>query len=327
MSSKTWLTCTLLLGSLGSGAALGQAPGLPAYPLPVSPYQVVVEAQWNNATTTFVWNQYQIIGTPTRPLPVYFAVCLRRSGQGTCTWQSALWQPTAASVPSELIRDFNRIVGRRYTFVTPTLIPNDRLDTSVNWQVGACAAPNTASCSFSGSVAFRLSTKDLWAHNISANLLGTTYDIAALVTNRGTTDSGPFETSVEWWEALYDPMTAKCRNNPNDQDLRNDPNLYAFFGSSPPRHISQLPRDSQGNYVTTDIVGLYRAGSAASWRRTSSGGLPVGAQQRAVAGISLQVPVAGRPRAFIGSMTVDTQGAVHEFSESNNYWAECEAVF
>jgi len=327
MRSKTLLTCTILLATLGSGVAMGQTPGNPAYPLPVSPYQVVVEAEYGAATTTLVWNQYQVIGTPTRPLPVYFAICLYRSGQGNCTWQSARWQPFAASVPSTLLRDFNRIVGRRYTFVTPTLIPNDHLDTSVNWRVGACVAPNTASCSFSGSVAFRLSTKDVWAHNISAFPDGSSYVISALVTNLGTTDSGPFETSVEYWEALLDPMNRNCRTNPNDQDLRNDPNLYAFFKSKPPRHISELPRDSLNNYVITDIVGLWRAGSAAGWQRTPSGGLPVGAQERAVAGISVQVPVATRPRAFIGSMTVDTQGAVHEFNETNNYWAECEAVF
>jgi hypothetical protein len=167
----------------------------------------------------------------------------------------------------------------------------------------------------------------LWADNIRAHTDGSTYTVSALVTNLGTTDSGPFETSVEYWEALLDPVMMRCRTNPNDPDLRGDPSLYAFFKSKAPRHISELPRDAQGNYVTTDIVGLYRAGSVASWLRTPSGGLPVGAQQRAVTGIALQVPVATRPRAFIGSMAVDTQGVVHEFNETNNYWAECEVVF
>jgi hypothetical protein len=305
-------------------------------PTPVSPANGLYTHDFNAPNTRFEWTQTPFIAGPGIRLPTHFILCLRKIGESDCGHANALMNLPPGSLASSVIRNppLFTPVGTRY-WHTP-VIPEDRLDTEVRWQVGACTTLDDASCQFSGNRWITLATMEMQAVSVSGNLLSRTeYEVTGAARNLGSRATRPTRALVNVLKAIYDPSTQGCLRDPNDARVSSDNLVYVADSRGSLTRLVDLPRDAAGNYVATGIIGMYRWGDlyfnsnppAMVPALPPLAGMPPPLPRTPVATFTIPVPVEGRPFAFINTLFVDYGGAINEVDETNNSIAECEPVF
>jgi hypothetical protein len=279
--------------------------------------------------TTFSWDQGPGIRTPTAPpFPSIFLQCLSRVGDPACSTATATSSDLAGSLPSVPVRNLPNpsVVAYRYSPVKT--VPDTHLDQPIQWQVAACRTGADSTCVKSAPRALWFSTKDIAAVNVSANAYSThEYNVSGEVRNLGSTDSGEFTVQIATWAVIVDTDRNACAKDPNHPYLRNEKTLYVIDSKGVPTQFADLPVDSAGNYIVSDVIGIYWPGSFfQSGNFTAASQPPLQNRPRGVASQTLSIG-ASRPQAYVSVVIVDPFNTLVEFDETNNRHAECDMLY
>ena len=304
---------------------------IPLAPSPGTPVAGIHEATAGNARPTFTWTQGGWSATQPGPIPIarWFMLCVGTPAQvAACTWPGTF---SAAATAIPRVEIFNPITGIstgrfRYTF-SPYAMPaaalsNNLVDQDIAWNVAACAAESQNTCSFGTAKALRFSTRNLRGTEVTdnPNSDGTrgymTYTFT--LSNSGTSNSGAFETEVEFWQALE--SGGACVRDPNAPGLQGSD--IAVLRDGRMIAISQLPP----NTVVEGFVHPSAMGSIKG--RSTLTGLDPG-NSTAVTTMQYSFPWGGMNdnyRAFVAVGSADVTDSVKEFNENDNKAGNCNVV-
>lgn len=323
----------LVLAAPAIAQIIPPPPAILLAPVQQTPTGGVFDYNYTTPNQSFVWDQYPAIRSPGSLLPTHFLFCLRRITDGPCTHATATHNLLPSAIPSALLRAPGSFspVGYRYTF-TPT-VPDSKLDDVVGWQVAACTTTADASCMISARTWIVLATQDVQAVNISSNVIGVTYNIAGEARNRGTRTTREFRARLEGREALFDPVSEQCLTNPNVMALRNELTLHVVDNKGADKAFAALPRDLvTGDFLVSNVVAIYRPAPGVTWQSAvlehltlspTAGMVPP--PRTLLGSFPITLP-AGRPRAYVQRLTVDSTNDIMEVREDDNTIAECELV-
>lgn len=303
----------------------------PTSPSPGAPVAAVHEAIAGNTRPTFTWTQGGWYVNQPGPIPAaqWFIVCIGTPAQvAACSWPGT-FNAAATAIPRvEIVNPITGFsTGRfRYTF-SPYAMPaaplgNKLVDQNIAWNVGACAAQDQSSCSFGTAKELRFSTRNLKGLEVSDNPSsdGTRGYITYTFTlsSTGTSNSGAFETEVEFWQALENG--GACVRDPNAPGLQGS-NL-AVLRDGRILQISQLPP----NAVVEGFIHPSAMGSIKG--RSTLTGLDPG-NSTAVTTQQYSFPWGGMMdnyRAFVARGHADVADSVKEFNENDNKAGNCNVV-
>ena len=326
-----WLVAEAAMAQLRPVGPIGQllAPGS------VSPIGGVA---YNHAVpdVMFVWDQRPLFQTPYTALPTHFLFCLQSAAASlTCSHSTALENLLPGSIPSALLRSSlnSSPIGTRY-FFTPT-VPDDLLDRAAFWAVAACTTNDDSSCRLSHWSWVVLSTVDLRAGNITGNVFGDEYRIAAEGQNLGSRPTSELPiipvAKIRSWQVLMDSVSQTCRTDPNAADIRDESGYYVIDNKGEFTRFEALPRDKAGNYVVSNVVAIFGSGSPsmdyAGEVDIDLSGLPLGPPTTLPEFVSIRVPAADRPVAFATVLSMDYYLSLADIDDSNDRRAECEVIF
>jgi hypothetical protein len=283
----------------------------------------------------FIWDQRPLLQSPHTALPTHFLFCLQAPEmRRTCTHSTALENLLPGSMQSALLRSpiTHQPVGYRY-FFTPT-IPDHLLDRAALWSVASCTTIDDSSCRLSAWSWVNLSTVDLRAGNITGNVFGDTYRLAAEGQNLGSRPTSELPVipiaRIRTWRVLMDSISETCRIDPNAADIRDESDYYVIDNKGEFTRFAVLPRDQSGNYIVNNVVAIFGAGDPSTEYRAAEidlSGLPLGPSTPLQGSLDISVPSADRPVAFATVLGMDDQQSLYEVDESNNKRAECEVIF
>jgi hypothetical protein len=304
---------------------------IPLAPSTGTPAVGTYETTAGNTRPTFIWTQGGWSATQPGPIPLarWFMVCIGTPAQvAACTWPGT-FSASATSIPRvEIINQFTGVsTGRfRYTF-SPYAMPaaalsDTLLDQDLAWNVGACATESQSSCSFGTAKQIRFSTRNLEGlevtDNPSSNGMRGYITYTFTLSNSGTSNSGPFEAEVEFWQALEEGgACVRDRNHPsldgNDLAVLRDGRMIA---------ISDLPPN-------TTVEGFVHPSAMGSiMGSTMLTGLDAG-NSTGVMSQQYSFPWGGMNdnyRAFVAVGRADADDSVKEFNENDNRAGNCNVV-
>jgi hypothetical protein len=304
---------------------------VPAAPTPGAPVAGAHVGTAGNTRPVFTWTQGGWYVNQPGPIPTaqWFMVCIGTPAQvAACTWPGT-WHARATAIPRvEIINQFTGIsTGRfRYTY-SPYAMPaaalsDTLLDQDLSWNVAACAADNHSSCSFGTAKAIRFSTRNLKGLEVTDNPSSDgmrgyiTYTFT--LSNTGTSNSGAFDTEVEFWQALEDG--GACVRDPSHPAL--DGNDVAVLRDGRMIEISQLPANTVvEGFVHPNAMGSIKGSSTLT-------GLDPG-NSTGVMTQQYSFPWGGMNdnyRAFVAVGRADKGAAVKEFDETDNMAGNCNVV-
>lgn len=331
----------LLLSGLWPIIAAISSPGdaqvrLPPPPVPPVATPVLVRPaagtvhryDVGTAGTIFTWDQPAGLGSSTYvPYPSIFLQCLRRAGDPACSTGTANSSDLAGSLPSVPVRNFPNQAIVAYRYSPQKTVPDTHLDQPIEWQVGACRTGADSTCVKSAPRTLWFSTKDIAATNVSANPYNAyEYNVSGEVRNLGSTDSGTFTIQIATWAVIVDLDRNDCAKDPNHPYLRNDKTLYVINSKGVPTQFADLPLDSAGNYIVSDVIGIYPPGAFFQSGNFTAASQPPQSRPRGVASQTIQLG-ASRPQAFVSVAIVDPFNTLVEFDETNNRHAECDMLY
>jgi hypothetical protein len=133
---------------------------------------------------------------------------------------------------------------------------------------------------------------------------------------------------------IFDPVREDCLEDPNDPSVRNDLSLFAVDRRGAHHSFLTLPRDAAGNFVVSDVIGIYRPANDNHWFSPAfaqlvlppTAGMSAPLPRTAIGSFDIQVPANSYPRAFVHRLGVDYPGRIDEPNELDNSFAECEAL-
>lgn len=323
------LPIIVAIGALGSAQVLPPPPPVLAPTLVRPSAGTVHRYDVGSPGTTFSWDQgpgLRTVGSP--PYPSIFLQCLRRVGDPACSTSTATSSDLAGSLASVPVRNLanQSIVAYRYSPLK--MVPDTHLDQPIQWQVASCRTSADSTCVKSAPRALWFSTKDIAAVNVSANPYSThEYNVSGEVRNLGSTDSGSFTIQIATWAVIVDLDRNACAKDPNHPYLRNQRTLYVIDSKGVPTQLADLPLDAAGNYIVSDVIGIYSPGSFfQSGNFTAASQPPLQSRPRGVASQTISLGAA-RPQAFVSVAIVDPFNTLVEFDETNNRHAECDMLY
>jgi hypothetical protein len=327
----------VLLVAAGPALAQFTIPTTPTTPLNVAPAngKVLRGMRPNLSRTDFVWDQPGAIYRPLidPPPPQAFAICVKLAADLTpCAWPGD-WNGLAGAIPRSAIRTLSgTVTGYRYRFTAPTGLVDAKVDVPLVWRVAACASSTGANCVSSGYSAFRFSTLNLLAENVSiGGSDSTTLVVDGQARNLGAIDA-PVDVRGEIvaFKAL---LTAnnQCETNANIASIQSNGSLRAVMGDGRRLTMATLPRNAQGTIDTSDIRGIIdvadpilatNVSAAAAVRFPANQARPA-----PVVTATGSVPSANRPAGVVSVLKIDGFNALAEYDEADNVKVECDTLY
>lgn len=310
--------------------ALAAFPPVPATtPPPTAPTDLTrgdLETRFG-APFALGWAQYLPTGPGLNLYPpaTEFVICFRPYTGPTsppCSRASHDWhEPIAGSSPA-LTR-----TGNFFRFAPGNAIALADLDKPFRFTVGACSAPNEASCRYSAADVF-YSTRNLVAEPAQTALASTplNWKIDVRASNPGDSGVGKFKGIVELFEVLgFGAPGRDCIKDFDAAGLSADPTLVVLDKRGGRTPITMVSRDTNHVYNGPEVAGVYRLGDFNTSQSFTTAAPSIGAHvvDRGVYLADFAIPSNVMPRTFVIITTLDTDSAAREYNEDDNSRGKC----